>query len=104
LNGDYNPLHVDPDMAAVANFKDPIIHGLCTKGVCAKLVYETYCNGDPTMITKVGSRFVGHVFPGETLTVEMWKKDNLVYYEAKVKERGTTALKAYIQLNDKPKL
>jgi acyl dehydratase len=91
-------------MAAIANFKEPIIHGLCTKGVCAKLVYETFCNGDPSLVTKVSSRFVGHVFPGEHLEVEMWKNGSIVYYEAKVKERGTTALKAFMELVNRPKL
>jgi len=91
-------------MAAVVNFKEPIIHGLCTKGVCAKLAYETFCNGNPHLVKKVSSRFVGHVFPGEHLLVEMWRKDNIVYYEARVKERGTTALKAFMELAEQPKL
>ena len=48
LNGDLNPLHVDPEMAKIANFEMPIIHGLCTKGVCAKAVYEKFCNNNPS--------------------------------------------------------
>lgn len=98
LNGDYNPLHVDPDMAAIGGFKFPILHGLCTKGVCAKTVYEKYALNQPDLIKRVGSQFVGHVFPGETLVVEMWRKDNFIYYEAKVKERGATAMKAFMEL------
>lgn len=91
-------------MAKMANFNEPIIHGLCTKGVCAKVVYEKFCNGDASLIKKVASKFVGHVFPGETIIVEMWKLGNIVYYEAKVKERGTTALKAFIELREQAKL
>ena len=47
LNGDYNPLHVDPDMSAVGGFKTPILHGLCTYGISAKAVYEKFHKDDP---------------------------------------------------------
>lgn len=97
-------MHVDPDQAAIANFKEPIIHGLCTKGMCAKAVYEKFLNGNPALVKKVGSRFTGHVFPGEHLTVEMWKNGNFIYYEAKVKERGTTALKGFMEIKEEAKL
>ena len=91
-------------MAKIANFEKPIIHGLCTKGMSAKVVYEKFCNGNPKLIKKISSKFVGHVFPGEHLIVEMWKNGNTIYYESKVKERGTTALKAMIELREEAKL
>ena len=50
LNGDYNPLHVDPDMSAVGGFKTPILHGLCTYGISAKAVYEKYHKDDPQLL------------------------------------------------------
>lgn len=42
LNGDLNPLHVDPQMSEMGGFKVPILHGLCTYGITARAVYEKY--------------------------------------------------------------
>ncbi len=72
--------------------------------MCVKAVYDTYCSGKPESIKRVNAKFVGVVFPGEHLEVQMWKKANIVYMEAQVKERGTTAIKVYIYLEESPKL
>ena len=72
LSGDRNPLHSDPSFAQMGGFDKPILHGLCTYGITAKAVFEKYHPEDPTALKKINARFTGHVFPGETLIIEMW--------------------------------
>jgi peroxisomal enoyl-CoA hydratase 2 len=67
-------------MAALGGFERPIIHGLCTLGFTARALYEKYCNGNANLIKKFSSRFVSHVFPGETYVVEFWKDGNTVVF------------------------
>ena len=47
LNGDKNPLHVDPEMSKMGGFQVPILHGLCFYGITAKAVYEKFHQQDP---------------------------------------------------------
>lgn len=104
LNGDTNPLHIDKNFAAVGGFEQPILHGLCSYGFTARLIYETYCNNDPKVLQSFNSRFVSHVFPGETLIVESWKEGNTIIFLTKTKERGLVCLKGFAELRDQPKL
>ncbi|KAL5526934.1 hypothetical protein ACEPAF_8661 [Sanghuangporus sanghuang] len=89
LSGDYNPLHILPEFAAIGGFDRPILHGLCSMGISGKHVLKTF---GPYEDIKV--RFAGVVYPGETLITEMWKEGNKVVFTTKVKERGTTVLAA----------
>jgi acyl dehydratase len=100
LNGDFNLLHIDPRVAKAGNFEVPILHGLCTYGFSARAVYDRYCNNNPKIIKRIGGRFTSHVFPGETLVIEMWKDGNIIYYETKTKERGLVVMKGLIELED----
>ncbi|KAH9994795.1 multifunctional beta-oxidation protein [Russula vinacea] len=89
LSGDSNPLHIDPDYAAVGGFERPILHGLCFMGISGKHVVKTF-----GQLKDIKVRFSGIVYPGETLITEMWKEGDKVIFETKVKERGTAVLSA----------
>ena len=83
LNGDRNPLHIDPEFSKVGGFKTPILHGLCFFGISGKHVYQTY---GPFKNIKV--RFAGTVLPGQKLRTEMWKEGSKVIFQTKVVETG----------------
>ena len=93
LSGDRNPLHSDPEFAARAGFKRPILHGQCTYGITCRAVLQTYADYDPTAFRRHAVRFSSPVFPGETITVDMWKDGNVVSFEARIKDRGVTVVK-----------
>ena len=83
LNGDRNPLHIDPDFSKMGGFKIPILHGLCFFGISGKHVYKTY---GPIKNIKV--RFAGPVIPGQILRTEMWKEGNRIVFQTKVVQTG----------------
>lgn len=72
LSGDRNPLHSDPSFAQLAGFDRPILHGLCTYGFTGRALLAELCGGDPARFASMEGRFSSPVFPGESLTVEMW--------------------------------
>jgi acyl dehydratase len=104
LCGDRNPLHVDPQMSEMGGFKVPILHGLCTYGVTARSLYETYFKGDTTQLKSITGRFTSHVFPGETLIVDTWKNGNTIVFNTRTKERGKVVLTGYATLKDQAKM
>ena len=104
LNGDTNSLHVDPKMAAMGGFKRPILHGLCTKGFTIRAVQQHFFKDAPERMSHVSSKFTSHVFPGETLFVEMWKEGDTIIYQTKTKERGKVCLKGQLTMSGVAKL
>ncbi|WP_183250478.1 MaoC/PaaZ C-terminal domain-containing protein [Bradyrhizobium sp. cir1] len=93
LNGDFNPLHSDPEVAKQAGFPRPILHGLCTFGITCRAVLQEFCDYDPTRILSHQARFSAPVFPGDVITVDFWQNRNAISFEARVVDRGATVIK-----------
>jgi acyl dehydratase len=75
LSGDRNPLHSDPEFAKLAGFPKPILHGLCTYGFTGRALLHTLCDGDSTRFRSMDARFARPVFPGQALTVAIWRTE-----------------------------
>ncbi len=73
LSGDRNPLHSDPEFAALGGFPKPILHGLCTYGFTGRALLHSLCGSDPARFTSMEGRFSSPVFPGEALAVKIWR-------------------------------
>ncbi|MFI4951243.1 MAG: MaoC family dehydratase, partial [Caulobacterales bacterium] len=93
LNGDRNPLHSDPESARRSGFPRPILHGLCTYGITCRAVLQAITGYDPDQIASHQARFSAPVFPGDTITVDLWKDGQVISFEARVKDRNATVIK-----------
>ncbi|OQS07838.1 peroxisomal hydratase-dehydrogenase-epimerase, partial [Thraustotheca clavata] len=95
LSGDYNPLHIDYEFAESAGFPQPILHGLCTMGVTARALLQSFCSNNSNGFKKMSVRFSKPCFPGETLETRMWKTSaSTVQFQVRVVERNTIVLDA----------
>jgi acyl dehydratase len=73
LNGDLNPLHVDPEFARAAGFAEPILHGLASYGIVAKALVDELLDGDASRLEALSVRFAGTVVPGQTIRTSVWR-------------------------------
>ena len=93
LTGDRNPLHADPAEAAKVGFDVPILHGMCSYGIACRAILKTICDYDYTLIENFEARFSAPVFPGDTITTDMWQDGNIVSFRCTVKDRDTIVLR-----------
>lgn len=94
LCGDRNPLHSDPEFAQKGGFPRPILHGMCTYGITCRGILQTYADYDASAFRQHAARFSSPVYPGETVTMSLWKDGSVISFEAAAKERNVTVIKS----------
>ena len=98
LNGDTNPLHVDPDFAKGGGFPRPILHGLCTYGHAVRAILFKACDGDVGRFKEFKARLSGVVYPGDTLVTEGWMEKGGRYLIQSRTDRGVVLSHAFARV------
>lgn len=75
-SGDHNPIHLNADVAKMAGLPGVILHGLCTMAFAARDLTQHYSVEDPSRLESLSVRFAAPVFPGETLTLQVWEGED----------------------------
>jgi len=92
LSGDFNPLHIDPEVSKAAGFEKPILHGSCTFGIVCRAVLRAVAANDPSRLRRFGARFSSPVYPGETIRTEIWLAGTHVAFRALAVQRNVVVL------------
>jgi acyl dehydratase len=98
LNGDINPLHVDPDFAKMGGFPRPILHGLCTYGHAVRAILHKACDGEVERFKEFRARLAGVVYPGDSLVTEGWREKGGRYLIQSRTDRGVVLSHAYARV------
>jgi 3-hydroxybutyryl-CoA dehydratase len=64
-SGDFNPIHIDPEVGNAAGLGGVILQGLCTMAWAAEAAVRLY--GEPTRLERLKVRFARPVKPGDRL-------------------------------------
>jgi hypothetical protein len=83
LTGDRHPVHIDPEVAGANGFERPILHGLCTLGIAARIVADQ-AGVHPAELSELDVRLAAPVLPSDTLEIASGDADGVVHFEARV--------------------
>jgi acyl dehydratase len=92
LSGGRSSLHVESGAAHAAGFDRPMLQSRCSAGIACRAILKTICEYDYTLITAFAAQFAAPVYPGETLTTDMWQDRNIVTFRCTVKARNSVVL------------
>ena len=90
LTGDLHPIHIDPEVAQANSFERPILHGLCTLGIAARMIAEA-AGAHPANLRELEARLSSPVLPGNVVEVTANTTTAGLNFEASVS--GTLVLK-----------
>lgn len=83
LTGDRHPIHIDPEVARGNGFQRPILHGLCTLGIAARLVARAV-KAHPADLRGLQARLAAPVVPGDTIALLAAGSRESLTFEARV--------------------
>ena len=83
LTGDLHPIHIDPQVAQANSFERPILHGLCTLGIAARMISEA-ANAHPADLKELDARLSSPVMPGDVIEVSVKTTFSGLNFEASV--------------------
>lgn len=71
-SGDRNGHSIDDSIAKAEGFPSKIVQGLCTFAMSGGAAVKLIGAGDPENLTRIAGRFSSPVFPGSTLTIDLF--------------------------------
>lgn len=80
------------------------ISGLASYGTVARVIVQSLLKNDPTKLKSYFARFIGHVFPGESLIVSVWNMEGSYLFLAEVEERKTKAIIGVLEVKPEAKI
>lgn len=86
LTGDLHPIHIDPEVARVNGFDRPILHGLCTLGITARVIADA-AGAHPCDLRMIKARLSAPVMPGDTIAISAQRAGDKLLFEASANDR-----------------
>jgi acyl dehydratase len=68
-SGDFNPIHIDPELAKAVGLPGTILHGLYMMGLVARANAEAAGDGDPRSLKRLSVQFRGMGAPETEIVV-----------------------------------
>ena len=81
-SGDDFAIHLDDGFARQVGLPGRIVHGLCTLAFAGRAVLEAASVDDPRAIKRIAVRFSAPLFPGESVTSNVWRVDGGFGFES----------------------
>jgi acyl dehydratase len=92
LTADLNPLHASPAAARLSGYSQPILHGLVTFAVVGHAIVRGVCGYDARLLKSLSGRFTGVVYPGESISTEIWKEGGHLHFRGLVTKRQSVVM------------
>ena len=74
-SGDFNPIHLDPELAKAVGFPSNILHGLWTMAQVARAAVDE-AGGDPRALRRLSVQFRGIGLPEQEIVVTASRQDD----------------------------